>query len=484
VTRPATDSPLWTSVIAGVPLPPGARRIGRENPGRADELAAQWSPATPAEARRAMDAAAAAFPGWAATPRAERLAALHTLLAAVESRTDEFAGLITRENGKPARDARAEIAAGLADARFALAEAGRDGGTEPAPATGTGGRGELRLEPVGGYLLVTPWNFPLATVLRKLIPALAYGNTAVVKPSELTPGPAARLFSLAAESGLPPGAASLVLGFGAEVGAALTEHPALRGISFTGSTATGLALARATAGRDVRLQLEMGGKNSLVVLADADLDAAVAAAITGGFSCAGQWCTGTGRVIVEQPLHDAFVARLAARAAALRVGPGDDPATEVGPVATAARVQAAREAVAAITGAGGHLRCGGATPPGGHFFTPAVLAGVVETMPAFVDELFVPVLPVASAQDADDAVRLANTGRYGLSASVFAGDPRRAAEVAVRLEAGIVHANLHTAYREPAFPVSGWRDSGRGLPECGRFVRDFFSRPRAVYIAE
>ena len=314
------------------------------------------------------------------------------------------------------------------------------------------------------------------------MPALLFGNSAVVKPSELTPVTACLLFSIIESLSLPRGAAQLVLGTGAEVGPALVDHRSLRAISFTGSNATGTGLARATAGRDVSLQLEMGGKNSLVVLADADLDAAVEAAATGGFTCAGQWCTGTGRVIVEQPLHDAFVERLTKRVASLRVGPGDDDASEIGPVITADRVTFARTRIDAAVSAGAKAHGVAAVPTGGHFVAPTVLDEVTENMPVFVEELFVPVLPIATARDADEAIRLANTGRYGLSASIFSKDTAHAAALARRFEAGIVHVNLHTAYREPSLSVAGWRESGRGLPECGRFARDFFTRPRAVYV--
>jgi alpha-ketoglutaric semialdehyde dehydrogenase len=471
-----------TSFIDGAWLPfDESRAIKRENPGRTSEIASRWTPATAADAKRAMDAAAAAFPVWSAVPLAERIDLLDKLFAAVEAHADDFAATITRESGKPLRDSLSEFAGSLRDSRHPVLEAERIGVVETISTPGATVTSEQILEPLGLCLLITPWNFPLATVLRKLAPALLFGNPALVKPSELTPATACLLFSLIESLPFPHGVAQLVLGTGGEVGPALTEHPALRAISFTGSNATGASLARATAARDVRLQLEMGGKNSLVVLADADLDAAVEAAAIGGFTCAGQWCTGTGRVIVDQPVHDEFVSRLVARVAPLRVGAGDDPATDTGPVVTAERVAFAHARVAEAVAAGARMLCGGTAPTGGHFVMPTILDGVAETMPAFIEELFVPVLPVAVAHDADDALRLANTGRYGLSASIFSRDAEMASAMARRIEAGIVHVNLHTAYREPSLSVAGWRESGRGLPECGRFARDFFTRPRALY---
>jgi acyl-CoA reductase-like NAD-dependent aldehyde dehydrogenase len=458
-----------------------SRAITRENPGRISEIAGRWTPATAGDAQRATNAAAAALPLWAVVPLAERIDLLNKLFAAVETHADDFAATITRENGKPLRDSLSEVAGSLRDSRYPVFEAARLGVVETISTPGAAITSEQILEPLGVCLLITPWNFPLATVLRKLAPALLFGNTAIVKPSELTPATACLLFSLIESLPFPRGVAQLVLGTGGEVGPALIEHPALRAISFTGSNATGANLSRATAGRDVRLQLEMGGKNSLVVLADADIDAAVEAAAIGGFTCAGQWCTGTGRVIVQQPVHDEFVSRLLARITPLRVGPGDDPKTDVGPVVTADRVAFAHARVAEAIAAGARVHGGGTAPSGGHFVMPTILDHVTETMRAFTEELFVPVLPIAVARDADDALRLANTGRYGLSASIFSRDIERAAALARWIEAGIVHVNLHTAYREPSLSVAGWRESGRGLPECGRFARDFFTRPRAFY---
>jgi aldehyde dehydrogenase (NAD+) len=458
----------------------------RENPGHSDRVAALWSPATRALAKSAMDAAERTFSAWSNDVSSHRIELLDTLLNRIEDRLSTIAATITRENGKTRAESRAEVNAALQDARFQLGDA-RDAIDRPVSSPRRQGyRHGLVLEPVGVYLLITPWNFPFATVLRKLVPALAFGNTVVLKPSEFTPGPASMLFRILSAVGFPPGVANLILGTGKGAGPALVGHPALRGISFTGSNAVGLELARQTAGRDVRLQLEMGGKNSLVVLSDADLERAVDAAVIGGFSCAGQWCTGTGRVIVEAGIHDAFCDRLIERVKTLVVGPGDARATKIGPLVSAERIKVARSGVRNAVKAGANLRCGGGRPvlrrgTRGHFFAPTVLTEVTETMPAFTDELFIPVLPVTRAQDYPDALRLANSGPYGLSASIFTSNRRKADDFLKRIEAGIAHVNLHTAFRVPELPVAAWRDSGRGIPECGRFNRDFFTRPRAVY---
>ena len=415
----------------------------------------------------------------------KRCIALNTLLNRLGERASSLAAIITRENGKTLPESRGEINAALADGAHLLTEART--AMRRRTSSREGIHCELLHEPVGVYLLITPWNFPLATIVRKLIPALALGNTVVLKPSELTPGPAVQLMRLMEGLLLPPGTVNLVLGTGKSVGPTLVDHSALRGISFTGSNTVGLALARQTAGRDVRLQLEMGGKNSLVVLADADLDQAVEAAMLGGFSCAGQWCTGTGRVIVEDSVYSSFCDTLMRRTSRLAVGPGDLKRTagrsghRGGPGSLRPVHRPAGIADGAI------LACGGDRPrlpkgQAGHFFRPTVLTEVNEDAVVFTEELFVPILPVIRAADAADALRLANLGRMGLSASIFTSNPRKADRFIRGVEAGIVHHNLHTAHRVPELPVSAWRESGRGIPECGDYASSFFARPRAVYL--
>ncbi|MCB1121808.1 MAG: aldehyde dehydrogenase family protein [Verrucomicrobiae bacterium] len=478
---------LHTSFINGKRLPRSGPIVKRFNPGRTRQEASRCSHATADAAEAAMDAASASFPCWSDQPVKERVQILEHVLQRIEKKASGFARMITGENGKTLKESRLEVAAGLADARFHLADALRSR-KETVSSPNTAARTRLFLEPVGVYVLITPWNFPLATILRKLIPALAFGNTAVVKPSGYTPGIASLLFDVVAAAKIPVGVANLVLGGGSEVGPALTAHEALRGVSFTGSTANGLHIARSVAGRDVRLQLEMGGKNSLLVLQDADLEAAVDAAVVGAFSCAGQWCTGTGRAIVEETIYDAFCSRLVGRTNALVVGPGDNPKTQMGPLISRESLRETREAIRIARSEGARVRCGGKAPSlrkgqGGNFLLPTVLSDVDETMAAFHEELFAPVLPVVRARNFEDGLRLANQGNFGLSASIFTNNKKYAEVFLRKVEAGIAHVNLHTAFRTPNLPVAGWRDSGRGIPECGRFARDFYTRPRAAYVA-
>ena len=473
---------IRTSYIDGKWLPKSGRVVVRENPGRIDQVATRYCGASVGQARKAMDAAEKAYFGWAETPLFDRMDVLNRSLDTLERDRDRIAKLITKENGKTLNDSQAEIVAALGDARHHLADARRVLKIRNRR-LGKGLTTALRRESVGVYALITPWNFPLATILRKLVPALAFGNTVVVKPSELTSGIACEWFSLLAAEGLPSGVANLVLGKGRTLGPVLIEHEALRGISFTGSTENGLALSRSIAGRDVRLQVEMGGKNSLLVLTDANLDAAVEAALVAGFSCAGQWCTGTGRVIVEAPIAKRFCELLIERASAILVGPGHRKASQIGALISKERVRSAQQVLKQAISEGGKIGCGGKQAKGnGYFFEPTVLLNVSESSSAFMDELFLPILPVAIASDFDKGLRMANCGTFGLSASVFTSDRRKGEVFCRKVEAGMAHVNLHTAYRTSDLPVAAWRNSGRGVPECGDFAKDFFTKPRAVYI--
>ena len=457
--------------------------VAVRNPANPAETVGEAWWAGPADAAAAMDAAQTALPGWRRVPLDERITRLRALLDILTQTAESLAQVITRENGKTLSESRGEVAATIRDGVYQLEQL-LSTAELPVPAPGANGvRSQVLREPLGVVLLITPWNFPLATIGRKLIPALALGNTVVVKPSELTPLTAAAFFELLDSCQLPPGVANLVLGEGPAIGPALVQHAALRGISFTGSTRVGLGLAEQTAGRDVRLQLEMGGKNALVVLADADVDAALDAAVIGAFACAGQWCTSTSRVIVERPLYAEFVDRLVRRAQALRLGSGLDPATQMGPLISAAQAQRSVRAIEAALAEGARLAAGGVTPPSaaGHFVAPTVLADVTPTMALAQEEVFGPVLAVLPAEDADDALRLANASPYGLAFSVYTRSQALAERFMREVRAGLCHVNLPTYYREAHMPVCGWQASGRGAPECGDFALEAFTRVRAVY---
>ena len=458
------------------------------NPANLTECIGHVQPADSGLARAAMQAAVDAWPAWRRRPLDERLALLAHALDHLDACRNAVARTITRESGKTLRESHAEIDAAIRDGRHQLRLAHELPTRVQAERFNAEVHAEIRHESIGVFVLITPWNFPLATIVRKLIPAIAWGNTVVVKPAGITPLTAAAWFKTLEEAGLPAGVANLVTGKSSVVGSALTNHPALRGISFTGSTEVGLGLCRQVAERDVRLQMELGGKNALVVMADAELDDAAEAAAFAAFSCAGQWCVSTSRVIVEQPVYERFIAALHARAARIRVGNGLSDTTDMGPVISADQFAQVQQAIHVARTEGARLRCGGDVLPTvagarGYYLKPTVFTEVTEKMQLAREEVFGPVLAVMRACDYDDAARLANSTAYGLSFSVYTKNAQIAQRFMQDIEAGMCHVNLPTPYREPGLPLSGWRESGRGIPECGQYARDFFTRPKAVYRA-
>ena len=456
------------------------------NPANREELLAESPESSVAEVEAALAAAQAAGPAWTRLPMPQRAAVLERWLELLKSREEDFVAVITRENGKTRRESRAEYLAAVKEAAYQIGR-GRQGGGRACPAEMSGVHAELRREPLGVVALVTPWNFPLNVACRKMIPALIAGNTCVLKPSELTPITAALLFETIEAAKLPPGVANLVFGPGSAIGDALTGSPVVQAVSFTGSTAVGLEIARKLAGRPTKLQLELGGKNPLVVLADADLDRAVEAAVTGAFSCSGQWCTSTSRVIVESEIHDRFVQRLAARAREIVVGNGADEASMMGPVCGQRQYENVLRYIAIGRSEGAKLAAGGAALTSGahaqgYFIAPTVFSGVKPEMKLAQEEIFGPVVAVFSADTLDEAIALANRTPYGLASSIYTSSLASAQRFVAGSDVGLCHVNLHTAYKEPQLEFGGVKQSGRGDPEAGESGLEFFTRHKAVYL--
>jgi len=470
----------WTELRSG------AKRRRSFNPADRTEAVCESPDSSAADVESALAAAQGAFPGWSRTPMPQRAGLLELLIGQLKQREEPLVRAITRENGKTLREARLEFVAAIREADFQVGQ-GRRGSGRSRPCEGPGVQGELRREPLGVAALITPWNFPLNVACRKMIPALVAGNTCVLKPSELTPWAAALLFDAAAAAGLPAGVANLIFGSGAEIGDLLVSHPAVAAVSFTGSTAVGLGIARRLAGSPTKLQLELGGKNPLVVLADADLERAAEAALIGGFSCSGQWCTSTSRVIVADSIYRAFVERLGAGAKAIAVGAGLDEATRMGPVCGQRQHETILKYIATGKAEGARLVAGGeALQEGaygrGWYVAPTVFADVTPTMTIAREEIFGPVLAVMKAQDLDQAIALANDTRYGLSASIYTRDLASAQRFIAESAVGLCHVNMHTAYKEPQLEFGGIKESGRGFPEAGDTGVEFFTRHKAVYL--
>jgi acyl-CoA reductase-like NAD-dependent aldehyde dehydrogenase len=433
------------------------------NPANRQESISQAPASNVVDVEEAIAAATRAFPSWSQVPAPQRAALLENTVRLMEARGEDFALAITLENGKTLREARTELRAALKEAAYQISFGRRLGGRH-VPSEQPDVVCYLERCPLGVASLITPWNFPLNVACRKMFPALIAGNACVLKPSELTPGTTALLFEVMAEAGFPAGA-----------------------VSFTGSTEVGVRIARACAGSATRLQLEMGGKNPLVVLADADLEKAVEAAMIGAFSCSGQWCTSTSRVIVEAPLYPSFLDNLVRKAGELVVGDGRDPQTDMGPVAGEKQYETILKYIdigkreGARVCLGGHPLCEGSLSQG-WFIAPTIFADVTPQMQIAREEIFGPVVSVLKAKDFDEALSMANDTVYGLASSIYTNDLGNARRFVQKSEVGLCHVNMPTAWKEPQLEFGGIKESGRGLPEAGESGTEFFTTHKAIYI--
>jgi alpha-ketoglutaric semialdehyde dehydrogenase len=472
---------------AWVPGPDAAENI---NPSDTRDVVGLYARASLEQARDAVAAAAAAQPRWAASLPQQRADALDFIGREIEQRGPELADLLAREEGKPLAEARGEVQRAAHIFRFFAGEALRAGG-ELLPSTRAGLAVEITREPVGVVSLITPWNFPIAIPAWKIAPALAHGNAVVFKPAELVPGCAWALAEIISRAGLPAGAFNLVMGSGRALGPALIDDAQVAAVSFTGSEATGRQLAaRAVArpGAMARVQLEMGGKNPLVVLDDADLDVAVACALNGAFFSTGQRCTASSRLVVTAGIHDRFVDALVARLQGLVLGDARKPGTTVGPVVDAKQLQQDLKYIALARSEGAELAFGGqhhAELEGqpGHYLTPALFVHSDNTMRFNREEIFGPVAGVIRVADADEALAVANDTAYGLSAGVCTTSLKMAAHFKRQLQAGMVMVNAPTAGVDPHVPFGGRKASSHGPREQGRYAAEFYTVVKTAYVA-
>lgn len=454
------------------------------NPADTDDVIGEFTESGGVDVEAAVDAARAARPDWqelGPIRRAEHLREAWRLLA---ERGEEFARAITREQGKLLAEARGEVRRALAVLDFTIGEARRlNGVTTPAEESRTWAFTFRR--PIGVVGLITPWNFPLAIPMWKVAPALLAGCPAVLKPSPLTPLTAELLTQVFADAGLPPGVLNLVQG-DRPVGEALVGHEAIAGISFTGSVPVGTAIQRAGAHRLLKTQLELGGKNAVVVLDDADLALAADAIVQGAFGQAGQRCSATSRVVADTRIVDELVDRLAARVSTMRVGPGSDPASDIGPVINEDRLQACLASVARAQDGGAKVVCGGNAASGlppGYYVEPTVLRDVPWDAEIAQEEIFGPVLSVIDADGFDDAMRIANSVRYGMSGTICTRDPARIFAALDRFEAGMLHVNRPGVGAYAHLPHVGSKQSQHGPPECSPQVWDFYTEWRSACVS-
>lgn len=428
------------------------------------------------EVDAAVARAAAALPAWRALAPAARSKLLHALADALASEQEDLAQLEARNAGKAIGDARGEMGMVVDTFRYYAGAPERLlGVTIPV----AGGQAFTVREPVGVVGLITPWNFPLTIASWKLAPALAAGNTVVLKPAELTPLTALRFAEIALEAGLPPGVVNVVVGPGRTCGQRLVEHPGVAKIAFTGSTEVGRSIAQGAAGTIKRVTLELGGKSANVVFADADLQAAAAAAPGAVFGNAGQDCCARSRLLVQREAYDEFMALLEPHVRALRVGDPLDESTEMGPLISAAQ----RETVESFLHDGeAPVAFRGSAPEGpGFWFAPTVMAPVDPAHRVAREEVFGPIVAVIPFADEAEAVRLANDTIYGLSGSVWTRDGARALRVARAVETGVLSINSNTSVRVST-PFGGFKQSGYGR-ELGPHALEAYTEVKTIYYA-
>jgi acyl-CoA reductase-like NAD-dependent aldehyde dehydrogenase len=440
-----------------------------------EEVLAEVPRANEAEADAAVARAKAAFPAWRAVSPPDRAALLHRLADALAGELEALAVLEARNAGKPIGDARGEM--GMVVDTFRYYAAGPErllGDTIPV----AGGVGMTFREPLGVVALITPWNFPLTIAAWKLAPALAAGNTVVLKPAELTPLTALEFERIAREAGIPEGVVNVVVGPGRTAGQRLVEHSDVAKVAFTGSTEVGRSIASAAAQTIKRVTLELGGKSANVVFADADIQAAAAAAPSAVFGNAGQDCCSRSRILVERSALDAFMEAFEEAVEAIKVGDPLDEATEMGPLISAGQ----RETVASFVPEGAPVAIRGSAPDGpGYWYPPTVLCPVDREDRAVREEIFGPVAVVVPFRDEAEAVALANDTIYGLSGSIWTRDGAKALRVARAIETGVISINSNTSVRV-ATPFGGFKQSGVGR-ELGPHALEHYSELKTVYYA-
>ena len=444
---------------------------------------ASFPGASSAQAAAAVRAAGNASDAWAETPPGERDRALHDVADRIEDNHESLAETLTAEEGKPISSSRGEVARAAEIFRFFGGDARRTTGTT-IPSDDPGTFTYTVREPLGVVTLLTPWNFPIATPSWKLATALATGNAVVLKPSSETPTIARRLVELLEAAGVPDGAVNLVVGAGSTVGDALTTDERVDGISFTGSTGTGQHIAEAAASRGIPIQAEMGGKNPQVVLPDADIDAAAADAVAGACGGTGQACTATSRLLVHEEIAEEVTAAVVDRTESLSVGPGaEDP--DMGPAVSAEELESNLQYIEIAEDEGATLLTGGGKPGGvgsGYFVEPTVFADVEPGMRIAHEEVFGPVLSIIEVSDLDEAIDVANSVEYGLSASVFTSDMAAAREFTNRIEAGVVKVNGTTTGSQIQLPFGGMKASStERQKEMGQRAYEFYTHEKVVY---
>ena len=461
----------------------GPDTVDNINPSDTNDVIDSYARADAKQVNDAVAAAKAAFPAWSTGPIQARANLLAAVAREVMARKDELGELLAREEGKTRPEGVGEAMRAAQIFEFFAGEVVRQSG-EKIASVRPGIEVEMTREPVGVVGLITPWNFPIAIPAWKIAPALAYGNCVVFKPAELVPGSAHALAEIIAKAGVPEGVFNLVMGKGSVVGEALVNHPDVAAISFTGSVATGKRIAAGCAARLAKVQLEMGGKNPLVVLDDADLDNAVDCALNGAFFSTGQRCTASSRLVVQQGIHDSFVSALVEKMQALKVDNALLDGTQMGPVVDQNQLDQDLQYLDIARKEGAKLAWGGerlnrATP--GFYLQPALFTETDNRMRINQEEVFGPVASVVRVKDYEEALSVANDTVFGLSSGICTGSLKHASHFRRHAQAGMVMVNLPTAGVDYHVPFGGRKGSSYGSREQGRYAAEFYTTVKTGY---
>ena len=464
----------------------GGKTFENLNPANRHERVGRFQKSTPQDVDAAVNAAQSAYPAWKDTPAPKRGEILYRAAQILLERKETLSRQMTREMGKVLDEARGDVQEAI-DMTFYMAGEGRRqfGMTTPS---------ELQNKfcmtaryPIGVCSMITPWNFPMAIPSWKIMPALICGNTLVLKPSPDAPLSSYNLVKILEEAGIPPGVVNLLAADSAEVPKRLVEHEGVRAVSFTGSTAVGREVGKACAARMKHVSLEMGGKNVIMVLDDADIDLAVDGAVWGGFGTTGQRCTAASRVVVHKKVYGEFSGKFVDRARALKVGNGLDPSVQVGPVISERQLLKIEEYVKIGKEEGAKLLCGGTRPAGGDyeagwFFAPTVFGDCSPRMRITQEEIFGPVVALIPCDSLEDAIETGNGVVYGLSSSIFTRDVNKAFKAMHEMDTGIFYVNASTIGAETHLPFGGTKATGNGHREAATTALDFFSEWKSIYV--
>ena len=470
---------------AWVPSVSGAVFENR-NPANSDDLVGVFQKSTADDVARALDAARSAYERWRLVPAPKRAELLFRAAQLIAERKEALARDMTREMGKVLDETRGDVQEAI-DMTFFMAGEGRRQYGQTVPSELRDKFAMSMRQPVGVSAIITPWNFPMAIPSWKIIPALVCGNTVVFKPATLTPLSALNFVRILEDAGIPPGVVNLVTGGGADVGNALLVSDAVRVVSFTGSTEVGRTVSSQAAPSFKKVHLEMGGKNVIIVMDDANLDLAVEGCLWGGFGTTGQRCTAASRVVVHEKVYRSFLDQFVGRAKGLRVGDGLDPRTQMGPSVSQGQLDTVMKYVEIGKKEGATLACGGhALTAGayakGYFHEPTIFSDVSASMRIAQEEIFGPVVSVIPCRSFDEAIAVGNGVQYGLSASIYTQDINRAFTAMRDMYTGIFYVNAPTIGAEVHLPFGGTKATGNGHREAGIAALDVFSEWKSIYV--